>query len=247
MQHLLLLAIARPMLLTSRELPGLCCPRPGSLHEQELTQHHPEVLCAPRQLPHPLRHVPGRPGRRVLQRRRLGADHNVFEFLTEGVAALGHPGPHLGAPGLPRQRVPDEDQLVGAEDDELAVSDEDLGRLVGVDGGEEGIDGVGYRGDVVLTLLLVEEEELPVAMAKLGGGRVSSTTLGKRVGQRMVRGRDPARHVVVNWLTDFLFELFKLLNLEEKKRDDVKTRGYSSETRKAVFLNSRRIPHIFWM
>lgn len=176
------------------------------------------MLCAPRQLPHLLCHVLGRSGRRVLERRCLGADHNVFEFLTEGVAALAHPGPHLGAASLPRQRVPDEDQLVGAEDDELAVSDKDLGRLVGVDGGEEGIYGVGYRGDVLLTLLLVEEEELSVAVAKLGGGGVSGTTLAKMVGQRMMSGRGPACHVVVYWLTDFLLKLFKLFNLKEKER-----------------------------
>lgn len=66
------------------------------------------MLRAPRQLPHPVRHLPGGSGGGVLQRRRLGADHNVFEFFAERVAALPHAGPHLGALGLPGQRVPDE-------------------------------------------------------------------------------------------------------------------------------------------
>lgn len=60
-----------------------------------------------------------------------------------------------------------------AEDDKLAVCHKDLGRLVGVDGGKEGVDGVGHRGNVLLALLLVEEEELAVAVAELGGGGTS--------------------------------------------------------------------------
>lgn len=86
-----------------------------------------------------------------------------------------------------------------AEDDELAVCHKDLGRLVGVDGGEKGVDGIGHRGDILLTLLLVEEEEMPVAVAQLGGV-ASRAILAKRV----VRGRDPARNVVVDWPADFL-------------------------------------------
>lgn len=107
-----------------------------------------------------------------------------------------------------------------AEDDELAVRHEDLWGLVRVDGGEEGVDGVGYRGDVLLTLLLVEEEELPVAVAQLGGGGAgggaSRAILGLLVGWRVQWGRDPARHVVVDWPADFLLQPLKLFNLERR-------------------------------
>lgn len=175
------------------------------LHHEQLSQHHPELLRTPCQLPHPLSHLSGCSGGRILKRRRLCTDHNVFEFFAEGVAALGHPGPHLRRPGLARQRVANEHQLVRAEDDKLAVRHEDLGWLVGVDGSEEGVDGIGHRGDVLLTLLLIEEEELPVAVAQFGGRGASRAILGQLIGQRVMRGRDPARHVIVDWPADFLF------------------------------------------
>lgn len=106
---------------------------------------------------------------------------------------LGHPGAHLGGLGLPGERVSDEDELVSAEDDELAVGDEDLGGLVVVDGGVESVDGVGERGDVGLALLHVKEQQLPVAHAQLTARRLW-----------VVRGRGPARDVVVDWSGDFL-------------------------------------------
>ncbi len=92
-----------------------------------------------------------------------------------------------------------------AEDDELAVRHEDLGWLVRVDRSEEGVDGIGHRGNVLLTLLLIEEQELPVAVTQFGGRGASRAILGQLVGQRVVRGRDPARHVIVDWPADFLF------------------------------------------
>lgn len=174
------------------------------LHHQQLPQHHPELLRTPCQLPHPVSHLSGCSRGRILKRRRLRADHDVFEFFAEGVAALRHSAPHLRSLGLARQRVANEHQLVRAEDDELAVCHEYLGWLVGVDGGEEGVDGVGHRGDILLALLLVEEEELPVAMAQFGGGGTSRAVLGQLVGQWVVWGRDPARHVIVDWSADFL-------------------------------------------
>ena len=61
-----------------------------------------------------------------------------------------------------------------AENDKFAVRHEDLGWLVGVYGGEEGVDGIGHRGDILLALLLVEEEELLVARAQFGRGGGSS-------------------------------------------------------------------------
>lgn len=53
---------------------------------------------------------------------------------------------------------------MSTQDHKLAVCYKDFWRLVGVDGCEEGVDGIGYRGDVLLTLLLIEEEELPVTV-----------------------------------------------------------------------------------
>lgn len=191
------------------------------LHDQQLSQHHPELLRTPRQLPHPLSHLSGRSRGGVLKRRCLCADHDVFEFFTQGVAALGHAGPHLLGLGLPRQRVTDEHQLVSTEDDKLAVRHEDLGRLVGVDGGEEGVDGIGHRGDVLLALLLVEEEELPVTVAQLGGGGgAPGAILSQLVGEGVVGGGDPARHIIVDWLADFLLQPLKLFNLQVKEEED---------------------------
>ncbi len=56
------------------------------------------------------------------------------------------------------------------EDNKLAVGYKDLRWLIGINGSEEGVDGVGHRGYILLTLLLVEEEELAVAMAQFRGG-----------------------------------------------------------------------------
>lgn len=42
---------------------------------------------------------------------------------------------------------------MGTEDDELAVGDKDLRRLIVVDGRIESIDGIGQCGDVGFTLL----------------------------------------------------------------------------------------------
>lgn len=105
---------------------------------------------------------------------------------------------------------------MSAENDELAVRHKDLGRLVGVDGSEEGVNGVGHCRYILLALFLVEEEELPVAVAQFVGGGASRAVLNPLVGQRMVRGWDPAGHVIVDWLADFLFQPLKLFNLQIK-------------------------------
>lgn len=142
-------------------------------------------MCTSRQLFDPLRHFSRVPSRRVLQCCGFSADHNVFEFFTERVAALSHVGPHLRGLSLARKCVPNEDQLVRTQNNKLAVRHEDLGRLVGVDGGEKGIDGVGDGGDVLLTLFLVEKQELAVAVAQFGGR--SGAVVRCLVGQRVVR------------------------------------------------------------
>lgn len=79
-----------------------------------------------------------------------------------------------------------------------------LGWLVGVDSSKEGIDGIGHCGNILLTLLLVEEEELTVTMAQFGGGRAPRAILGQLVGQWVVLGWDPVCHVIVDWPADFL-------------------------------------------
>lgn len=173
------------------------------LHHQQLSQHHLKLLRAPRQLLHPLSHLPGCPRGRILKSCCFRTNHDVFEFFAEGVAALRHTGPHFRRLGLAGHCVANEHQLVRAEDYKLAVSYEDFGRLVGVDGGEEGVDGIGDRGDVLLTLLLVEEDELPVAVAQFRGS-APGAVLGHLIGQRVVRRWDPACHIVVDWLADFL-------------------------------------------
>lgn len=175
------------------------------------------MLRAPCQLLDPLHHLPGRSGGRVLKRRRLGADDNVFEFLAQVVAALSHLGSNLRSFGLSRQRVPDEDQFVRAEDDKLTVGHENLGRLVGVDGGEEGVDGVGHRDDILLALLVVEEQQLLVAAAQLGRGGIRRAALAQLIGQGVVKGRDPAGHVIVDRPADFLLEPFELGDLQRDK------------------------------
>lgn len=115
---------------------------------------------------------------------------------------LGHPGANLWRLGLPGERVSDEDKLVSAEDDKFAVGDEDFGRLVVVDGGVECVDGIGERGDVGLALLHVKEQLLTVAHAQLAARRLW-----------VVRGRSPARNVIVDWSGDLLFQSLKLLQL----------------------------------
>lgn len=55
---------------------------------------------------------------------------------------------------------------MGTEDDKLAVSHKNLGRLVGTDGAVKGINGVGKGGDIGLALLLVKEKKLPVRVAE---------------------------------------------------------------------------------
>lgn len=175
------------------------------------------MLRASCQLLDPFHHLPGRSGGGILKRRRLGADDNVFEFLAQVVAALSHLGSNLRSFGLSRQRVPDEDQFVRAEDDKLTVGHENLGRLVGVDGGEEGIDGVGHRGDVLLALLVVEEEQLLVATTQLGRSGIRRAALGQLIGQGVVQGRNPAGHVVVDRPADFLLEPFELGYLQGNK------------------------------
>lgn len=115
---------------------------------------------------------------------------------------LSHPGAHLWRLGLPGERVSDEDELVSAEDDEFAVGDKDFGRLVVVDGGVERVNGVGERGDVGLALLHVKEQQLPVAHAQLTARRLW-----------VVRGRSPARNVIVDWSGDLLLQPLELLQL----------------------------------
>lgn len=91
----------------------------------------------------------------------LGGHHDL-EHLTEEVAVVHNLVLDILGLGLAGQHVPNENELVGTEDDEFAVGHKDLGRLVGADSSEEGTNGIGERGEVGLALLQVEEKELAV-------------------------------------------------------------------------------------
>lgn len=175
------------------------------------------MLSTPCKLPHLLCHLSGGSRGRILKCCCLRTDHNVFEFFTEAVAALGYPCPHFWRFGLAWQRVTNEDQLVCAENDKLAVCHKYLWWLVGVDSSKKGIDGICHRGDVLLALLLIEENKLTVTVAQLGGGGASRAVLGQVVCQRVVCGWNPTGHVIVDWPADLLLQTLKLFNLEDDK------------------------------
>lgn len=120
---------------------------------------------------------------------RLGGHHDLLEHLTEEVAVVHHLVLDVLGLGLAGQRVPNEDELVGAEDDKLAVGHKDLGRLVGADGRKEGVNSIGEGGEVGLALLQVEEEELAVSRTQCPTAPRGAVVLrGAPVGQVVVDG-----------------------------------------------------------
>lgn len=136
---------------------------------------------------------------------RLGGHHNLLEHLTEEVAVVHHLVLDVLGLGLAGQRVPDENELVGTEDDKLAVGHKDLGGLVGADSGEEGVNGIGERGEVGLALLQVEEEELAV-------GRTQGPATPCRA---VVLGGAPVGQVIVDGARHLLLQPLELLQLRE--------------------------------
>lgn len=160
-----------------------------------------ELLGVVRQVRDPVHHLldGGRVG--VVEGGHLGGAHHGLQQVAQHVAGVHHAVGHLRGGRLAGQRVPDEDQLVGAEDDELAVGDEDAGWLAGPHAAEEGVHGAEERDEVLLALGRVEEQQLAVPGAHVGGGRV----------QR--RGADPLRDVVLHGFDHFLFQLLELVYL----------------------------------
>lgn len=164
-------------------------------HGCQLAQHHPELLRAVGKVLDALHHVLGGSRRGVVEGSCLGGHHDLLEHLTEEVAVVHHLVLDVLGLGLAGQRVANEDELVGTEDDKLAVGHKDLGRLVGADGGEEGIDSIGERGEVGLALLQVEEEELAVSRTQCPTAPRGAVVLGGApVGQVIVDG---ARHLLL--------------------------------------------------
>uniref|UniRef100_A0A663DS52 Lactate dehydrogenase D n=1 Tax=Aquila chrysaetos chrysaetos TaxID=223781 RepID=A0A663DS52_AQUCH len=153
-------------------------PIPGPSHGCQLAQHHPELLRAVGKVLDALHHVLRGSRRRIVEGGRLGGHHNLLEHLAEEVAVVHHLVLDILGLGLAGQRVSDENELVGAEDDELAVGHKDLGGLVGADSGEEGVDGIGERGEVGLALLQVEEEELAVGRTQGPAAPCRAVVLG---------------------------------------------------------------------
>lgn len=129
-----------------------------------------ELLCVMREIRHSVHHLLDGARVWVVQRGRFSRSDHRFQQVTQHVAGVHHPVSYLGGLRLPGQRVPDEDQFVSAEDDKLAVSDEDARRLPGAHAAEEGVDGAQERDEMLLALLRVEGEELAVSGANVRGG-----------------------------------------------------------------------------
>lgn len=157
------------------------------------------------QVGHVVDHLLQRRGAGVVQRGRLGGQHDRLELLAELVAGVHDFVADVLGGHLPRQRVPDEHQFVRAEDNELAVRHEDARRLRGADAAEERVDGVEQRDVVGLALVVVEAQQLPVlgARAAAGGGEAL--------------GGLPLGHVVLHGLGDFLFQQLELTQLQGGK------------------------------
>lgn len=127
-----------------------------------------KLLRVVRQIRDPVHHLLNCRRVGVVQSRRLGRGHYCLQQVAQHIARVHHPVGHLRDRRLPRQRVSDEDQFVGAQYDKLAVCHKDSRRLAGADAVEEGVHGAEQRGEVLPTLLGVEAEQLPVPAAHVG-------------------------------------------------------------------------------
>lgn len=149
-------------------------------------------------------------GRRagVVEGGHLGRQDDRLELLAELVARVHHSVANVLGGNLPRQRVPNEHELVCAEDDELAVRHEDPRGLGGAHAAEEGVDGV-EQGDVVrVALVVVEAEQLPVLRAHAAAG-----------GRQALRGL-PLGDVVLHGLCNLLFQQLELTQLQGGNKAD---------------------------
>lgn len=171
-----------------------------------LQQRALEELCVPGQVGHLVDHLLQGGGAGVVERGRLGGQNYSLELLAELVAGVHHFVANVLGGHLPGQRVSDEHQFVGAEDDKLAVGHEDPGRLRRAEAAEERVDGV-EQGDVMgLALVIVEAQELPVLSAHAAAGG------------REALGRLPLGDVVLHGLRDFLFQQLELTQLQGRKK-----------------------------
>lgn len=141
-----------------------------------------------------------------MERGRLGRQNYSLELLAELVAGVHHFVANVLGGHLPRQRVSDEHQFVGAEDDELAVRHEDPRGLCRAEAAEERVNGV-EEGDVMgLTLVVVEAQQLPVLRAHAAAGAWEAL------------GGLPLGDVVLHGLCDFLFQQLELTQLQGRKK-----------------------------
>lgn len=124
-----------------------------ALATSHLEQLFLELLSVVRQIRHPVHHLLNGRRVRVVERRRLGRRHHRLKQVAQHVARVHHPVGHLGDGGLPGQRVSDEDQFVGAQDNELAVRYKDARRLAGANAVEESVHGAEECGEVLPALL----------------------------------------------------------------------------------------------
>lgn len=166
-----------------------------------LQQRALEELCVPGQVGHLVDHLLQGGGTGVVERGRLGGQNYSLELLAQLVAGVHHFVANVLGGHLPGQRVSDEHQFVGTEDDKLAVGHEDPRGLRRAEAAEERVDGVEQGDAVGLALVIVEAEELPVLRAHAAAGGWEAL------------GRLPLGDVVLHGLCDFLFQQLELTQL----------------------------------
>lgn len=128
------------------------------------------------QLCHSVHHLLQRCCVWVVQGRHLGSHHDALQQFAQLVAGVAHPVAYVLRCQLPRERVPDEHQFVGAQNDKFAVSNEDPGGLRSADATEKGINGVQEGIEMSLVLVRIEQKRLSV----VGGNSAVGSLEGLR-------------------------------------------------------------------
>jgi len=121
-----------------------------------------EQLCVVGQLRHSVHHLLQCCCVWVMQGRHLGSHHDALQQFAQLVAGVAHLVAYVLGCQLPRERVPDEHQFVGAQNDKFAVSNEDPGGLRSADATEKGINGVQEGIEMSLVLVRIEQKRLSV-------------------------------------------------------------------------------------
>lgn len=111
-----------------------------------------------------------------MQGRHLGSRHDALQQFAQLVAGVAHLVAYVLGCQLPRERVPNEHQFVGAQNDKFAVSNEDPGGLRSADAAEKGIDGVEEGIEMSLVLVRIEQKRLSV----VGGNSAVGSLQGLR-------------------------------------------------------------------